>query len=149
MVTLGAGPTFTIPSANNNDLNAGTTDFIDLPFSGAWSNYGSGWVPVQCRRVRDSVELQGLASSGTANAGQTIGILPSNYRPIYNHLFPSEMNNLCGRVDVSPDGTVLLSVLPTGVVGPISSWVSLSGIRFYSPAPFVLGTVRPYICARK
>ena len=93
------------------------------------SNYGSTFATAGFRKDSEGyVQVKGLVT-GVGAAGRTIFTLPVGYRPLADHIFTGQNNSSAGsgqaRLDVRSNGEVVL-------VGAeaVSSWVSLSGIRF-------------------
>lgn len=89
-----------------------------------WANYGGGWQ--SAGYMKDSmgfVHLRGLVvrSSGSAT---TIFTLPSGYRPSAGIMFPANLSNVFGRVDIASTGIVSFSL------GDPVSFLSLDGITF-------------------
>lgn len=147
---LGTSTTFQVPYVADPGI-ANSSAWINMPYTSPWADYTTPLVyaPGQYRRVADRIEFQGLITSATANSGQTMFTLPSGFLPPYANICICMMNNLYGRVDINPNGTVTLGAVATGVAVPGSVWVSFTGISVYSPVPTSTVTVKPYICARK
>jgi len=99
--------------------------YTAFSFTSGWEDYDdTTWEPAGYRL--DSmgyVCLKGLVRR-VSGASTTIGTLPVGYRPALQHMFATDSNNAHGRIDVYPDGTVVLTT------GSPTSWCSLAGIRF-------------------
>lgn len=100
-----------------------------LPYNNSWVDYDTTlWGGGQY--YKDSlgiVHMRGLIKGGTAGSGITVGTLPVGYRPqTFNQLFLVATNDVYGRLEVHPDGTVV-----TGA-GISVIWVSLANIHFYT-----------------
>lgn len=105
-----------------------TTNWTNPSFDSGWSNYASGYQPVQYKKVGDLVFLRGLATSGSNAWGtyRSIFTLPVGYRPAYRLIFAQVANaNVLVRLDIVADGRVYWE---SGGAG--SGWISLDGIVF-------------------
>ncbi len=79
------------------------------------------------RKVNNVVYLEGLCSKGSAiNNADVIITLPVGFRPTKTRIFSVETENGSARVDVNPNGTVLIA---TGF-NVSQNWVSLDGLTF-------------------
>lgn len=109
-----------------DDVMTGPGVWANLTLQNSWVNYGGGWALAGYSKRDDRVSLRGLVSSGTNNVAMFT--LPVGFRPVSYELFGSIASNGAvqhGRIDVFPDGTVLISTET-----PYNAWVSLSGISF-------------------
>jgi hypothetical protein len=130
---------------NDTPPEAWTSVLGGVGFLNSWVNYGSTYAGAQFRLVGDVVQLRGLIKSGTVNANAFI--LPVGYRPPYEHIFAAVSAALpawvsgaasagtahthssttpgavAGRLNVSPSGAVVPSVIGNG-------YVSLDNVQF-------------------
>lgn len=94
-------------------------------FSGSWENYGGDYAHAGFRKdCMGFVHLRGLIKSDTDG---TIFTLPSGYRPDAREVFSVSSDDDIGRIDITSAGVVTVSTST-----PVSSWISLSGIKFYA-----------------
>ena len=109
-----------------------------------WTNFGNGFNPASFfRDAGGVVHLRGMikandgpgvqcgAAPGTDGRVNFGNPLPAGYRPENFELFTNTANNKPTRIDVLPDGLVL--VLPGNgslTWADVESWVSLDGISF-------------------
>jgi hypothetical protein len=107
-----------------------------LPFAGAWTNYGSGFVGGAYRKdPHGRVYVRGLVTKngGSPVSGDVIAILPPGYRPPAKQLFAvgtgGDTGQLYGRLDVLPSG--VLTWL-TGASGGEDDATSLDTISFWT-----------------
>jgi hypothetical protein len=144
----------------------GTASFVDeaatLTLGTNWENYTpAGYGPSEARRdASGMIHLHGLVKtkSGlpiTTNQNTTayrIGIIPSGYRPVYNHVLAgwwtataggaaAEANNGPCRVNIYPSGEVTVSYgfvggtwLTAGTANVNVGYLTLTGIS-YKGAP--------------
>jgi type II secretory pathway pseudopilin PulG len=112
------------------------------PYQNNWVDYGGFAGGGFTKTASGMIALHGLVKGGSPN---TIFTLPPGYRPANILLFivvAYNGGNSFGRVDVNPDGTVVMSLATNG-------WVSLDGINFmpssyagsFTPATFSGGWV--------
>jgi|SRR6478736_8349306 len=94
-------------------------------FQNGWVNYGSNFAPLSFwKDPMGWVSIRGLIKSGTTAAVTTVFTLPPGFRPLYNEVFPVDIDpQVHGRVDVYADGRV-------AVIVSSATYTSLSGIRF-------------------
>lgn len=92
-----------------------------------WVNYGGNYSTAGYRKLSSGqVELKGLVRDGTTSFDTVIFTLPVGYRPMAQRLCPSVANNNIGRVDVKPNGDVIVGYM--GAAG----WLTLEGVRFFA-----------------
>jgi len=102
-----------------------------LNLTSGWTDYGGGYETAAYTRTKAGfVMLKGLIKKSTApTGGETIAVLPSDYRPAGGALLfgtsTGISGNSWGRVDVWPSGQILLSY-------GTNSWFSLDSIHFIS-----------------
>lgn len=100
-----------------------------------WSDYNSGWEPVEYRRESDSlIRLHGLFRHTTTTATGDVFTLPVGFRPNLSRIFNMASQgggatNGSSRVDVHPDGVV--TIVGHHFNGG-SGYVSLDGMSFYA-----------------
>lgn len=99
-------------------------EWLTVPLSGGWTNYEAGYRPFGFLRLGSGiVALQGLVKGG---ANGLLFTLPPGYRPSARRALYAicSRNNLeAARVDIYPDGRVILSSADSG-------WTSLDGLVF-------------------
>ncbi|WP_298516988.1 hypothetical protein [uncultured Kordia sp.] len=79
------------------------------------------------RKVNNVVTLEGLCNKSSAiNNADVIMTLPVGFRPTKTRIFSVETENGAARVDVNPNGTVIIA---TGF-NVVQNWVSLDGLTF-------------------
>jgi Tfp pilus assembly protein PilV len=90
-----------------------------------WVNYGSGHAAAQFYKSPSNVvTIKGLVRNGTVTNGTRICQLPEGYRPDSRLIFQvAENGSTAGRIDVTPDGQILVVAADTG-------WTNLSTISF-------------------
>lgn len=118
---------------NGGFTTSASWDFFPLN-TDLWQTYGGGWrSPHMLKTVNGIIGLRGLVKLGTYNT--LIGTLPLGYRPPFRMVFSvgGAYNTDCAcRVDVYPDGRVVLAAVgQAGATGPVP-YLSLSGIMFPS-----------------
>lgn len=82
----------------------------ELPFQGAWTNYGGYTTGAYRKDARGRVYLRGLVTNKAALAeSSVIATLPAGYRPTGRSLFVvgDSVGGWANRVDVLPTGDVL------------------------------------------
>lgn len=96
-----------------------------------WSYYGGGYKgPAYYRDATGRVFLTGLLAnsapiSNGGGANSTIAKLPAGFRPSGNELFDAIAADAQARVDVYPDGNIVLQCAMAA-----NGWVALDGISF-------------------
>jgi len=105
-----------------------------------WENYGDGFNSGEYRRDQDGdVHVRGLVRASDVQSGvqcgnflpadYRIGTLPMGSRPAAQNLFPVLSNNKLGRVDIAPNGDMVIN--PNFPSFPdAEAWVALDGISF-------------------
>lgn len=131
------------------DVNYVGDDWVNVTFQNSWTDYGSPYQTVQYRREGRKVILRGLAKSGTM--GLPMFTLPTDCRPVNNHLYDGVMNlstrtsgaastgtahthsttvaDASFRLNIGSDGTVVAAI-PAGST-QANGYVSLSGIEIW------------------
>jgi hypothetical protein len=110
-----------------------TPAWITPTLLNGWVNVSSStFTSARYRLNGDRVEVEGLVGGGAYSVA--IFTLPAGYRPSKNFVFTcfgSGANGAIGafRVDVQPDGTVLVQAAAAGTTGP-PSYMTLTGIQF-------------------
>ncbi|MNQ93277.1 hypothetical protein D3C85_1087360 [compost metagenome] len=95
----------------------------NLVFTNGWSNYDTGQYNAgrYTKFADGSVVLSGMVKGGVLS--EVIGILPVGCRPSSIEVFAIQTSSGLGRLEVSPNGYVIL--ISGGV-----AWVSFSGLIF-------------------
>jgi hypothetical protein len=91
-----------------------------------WVRYDTSWP--EAGYYKDSlgvVRLRGLVKSGTIPS--TIFTLPAGYRPGFRTMLTTETNGGGARIDVEPDGRVIIQ-------GGTNGWVTLPPVSFRAEA---------------
>lgn len=105
-----------------NDL----TEFNEwqiVPLENGWTNYGGPHIPFAFFKDDNNVVyLRGLIRYGTIGS-VPCATLPVGFRPAYRVLAQGYTNSGDGRIDVLPDGRILM-------LGADSAWTSLDDISF-------------------
>ena len=110
-----------------------TPAWTNATLQNSWVNVSSStFTSARYRLNGDRVEVEGLVGGGAYSVA--IFTLPAGYRPSKNFVFTcfgSGANGAIGafRVDVQPDGTVLVQAAAAGTTGP-PSYMTLTGIQF-------------------
>jgi len=110
-----------------------TPAWTNATLQNSWVNVSSStFTSARYRLNGDRVEVEGLVGGGAYSVA--IFTLPAGYRPSKNFVFTcfgSGANGAVGafRVDVQPDGTVLVQAAAAGTTGP-PSYMTLTGIQF-------------------
>jgi hypothetical protein len=116
---LTVGGTVTVGSIGQETVQAAS-------LQSSWMNTGSGFTTAGFYKDKENrVHLQGLIRLGTNTSGTLLFTLPVGYRPLSGRLlFTVDNNGAAARIDVLPDGSVLLMNSSTNLA------LSLSGISF-------------------
>lgn len=101
---------------------------VDAPaFGSGFSNYtgASGtYRDLEFYRDRGRTYISGVVEKSTAvSGGEVIFTLPSGYEPAETEIFTMTSNGALARVDVAPNGNVVVQV-------GNATWISLCGIDF-------------------
>ena len=112
-----------------------------LTLESNWKQHSSAFGPTQVSCSDTLVSVNGLVKDGT---GSKITRLPVGCRPANKLIFA--LRDWRGgargrRVDVHPDGSVVLRGTPAGASS--GNWVSLSGIVFSTVSPLSTGSLLP------
>ncbi|WP_298418428.1 hypothetical protein [uncultured Kordia sp.] len=97
-----------------------------------WAYYNTSFLVTnfqdpRYRKVNNIVTLEGLCNKSSAiNNADVIMTLPVGFRPTKTRIFSVETENGAMRVDVNPNGTVIIA---TGF-NVVQNWVSLDGLTF-------------------
>ena len=85
------------------------TGWAALTLSNTWINFGGGYSAARYRRVNGIVYVTGLIkkNSGTAPPGETIGTLPTGFRPASQLPKIVPISTGAGSVDVTSAGLIL------------------------------------------
>lgn len=125
MIERGSTPSGIVSFANVAFMvaNTQTTDTA-LQLSSPWSPYGGSYRTPSMVLQGDMCALSGLTSSNGANAQSTITVLPVTCRPATRLTFVVNNHNRVLRVNVLPNGQVVLMTTLA------HAFVPLDGIRF-------------------
>jgi hypothetical protein len=131
-VTASSAGEITPPSYNNAFVSlqemyysSSFTGWTALAPTGAWSNYGSSYPPLEYTKASDGlVTVQGFVKGGAV--GSTIATLPAGYRPALTLLSAQTGYDQYSRVDVMNTGTIVVQSLAN------SAWLSLNNLTFYA-----------------
>lgn len=102
-----------------------------LPIAGGWGPYGQEYAyPGYMKDKAGQVFLGGLMNKASStSAGTVIATLPAGYRPPATVLARAMANvggnHLTVRVNINPDGTVVLG-------DAVTTWFSFSGLHFHT-----------------
>jgi hypothetical protein len=117
------GQTRRSTAASVADLRKGSWQAPSL--NAPWSNYGDPFTAAAYRRDANRIQLRGLVKGGTGSS--VVLTLPAGFRPGGQLLFAAVSDSTAPtRIDVKPNGDVLLSTPQSGVMG----WLSLDGVTF-------------------
>ncbi len=114
----------------DNTVAPGT--FNAATMASGWAYYNASFSVTnfqdpRYRKVNNVVTLEGLCNKSSAIInGEIILTLPIGYRPLKTRIFTVETENGSARVDVNPNGTVIIA---TGF-NVNQNWVSLDGLTF-------------------
>lgn len=103
-----------------------TTGWWTSPLENGWVAYDTSRFPAP-QYIKDAdgvVTLRGLLRAGTTTYGTTIMTLRPGYRPDHQLIFSVDSSETAGRIDVNPDGTVVVRE------GIAANWTSLDSITF-------------------
>ena len=103
--------------------SGGQDDFTNPTLLNSWEDFDTGvYNQVGYYRSTDGlVRLTGYIKDGTI--GQVVFTLPVGYRPLKKVVIPTISNDAIGRVDIEPDGDVI-------VTSGNNTYVALDGISF-------------------
>ena len=119
-------------SWTNNTVAPGVYTAATLNSAGGWQYYNTAFGVTnfqdpRYRKVDNVVTLEGLCRKSSAiTNGDVVMTLPVGFRPLKTRIFSVETENGTARVDVNPNGTVLVA---TGF-NVTQNWVSLDGLTF-------------------
>jgi hypothetical protein len=97
----------------------------DVVLQNGWVQYGTPYSNPGFHKEGNHVHLRGVIKSGTTTAGTVLFTLPSDHRPDDSLLFDVVSNNAQARIDIQPDGDL---VIQQGN----AAYLSLDGIWFDS-----------------
>lgn len=101
-------------------------DFYPCQLVNGWTNYGDVFAPAGFTKTSAGlVKMKGLIRSGNTAAGTTVCTLPPGFRPADTLVFSVSNANEQSRVDVYPDGRVVVLTNHTS-----AAWLSLDEIQF-------------------
>lgn len=102
--------------------------FASLALTSGKTHYGGSYANASYRRISGQVYLRGLVrlSQAITSSNNLVATLPSGYRPRRREVFLTNCGSRFCRVDVLPDGRIVL------VHRNDLRWVSLAGISFVS-----------------
>ena len=81
----------------------------NLTLQNPWVNYGGAWATAQYTKSPDGlVTVKGLIRFGATTNGTVVGNLPAGYRPSKRLLFDVPANQKYGRMDVLPNGNIVI-----------------------------------------
>lgn len=132
--------TFTVTTATHKDVvnarvtainSAGSSSYgtasvtiplwTPLALQNTWANYSPPYTSAGYTKTAGGlIVLKGLVRTGSG----VIGYLPAGYRPSLPIIFQVSSNQTGARLDVYPDGTILMST------GGSNAWFSLDGVAF-------------------
>lgn len=116
----------------DNTVAPGVYSAATLNTAAGWEYYNAAYGVTsfqdpRYRKVNNIVTLEGMCSKNSAVANaDTIMTLPVGYRPTKIRIFTVQTENGAIRVDVNPNGTVLVA---TGF-DVNQNWISLDGLTF-------------------
>lgn len=106
--------------ANNGAVTWNTPTILN-----GMTNYGSPFSTIQYGKTSDGmVSVKGLMQGGTVANGTVVFTLPSGFRPSMRVLLPSAANGHHARIDVDPNGNVILQA------GGDTVWTSFDSVNF-------------------
>lgn len=95
----------------------------------SWVNYGNGWQSARyCKTAEGLVHIEGLIAGGTMTGGTVLFTLPTGFRPAGSHMFVCQSSSGGQRIDVNPDGNVVLQ--GAFISGGNNGYLQLDGIVF-------------------
>lgn len=150
-VNAGQGNTVTmrVAAKNTTGTSAYTTNTIAIPlwyvptlqsnwkvFDSTTPGNGGYSTPAYTKTAADVVVLKGVIKDGSTALDAPIMTLPVGYRPSHRLIFQTDSSGQASRVDVMPNGDVLVNRVSSG-------WLVLDGIRFVSSTASVTWTTYP------
>lgn len=111
-------------SINAGYIPQGSYAWSNLTLQNGWVVY-PGFTTPQYIKLNDGVvHLKGLIRSGTLTSGTNLSVLPVGFRPLERKIFAVPAANTHCRVDVVPDGTVVILGCSS------NAWLSLDSVNF-------------------
>ncbi len=147
-VNAGQGNTVTmrVAARNTAGTSAYTTSTIAIPlwyvptlqsnwrvFDSTTPGTGGYSTPAYTKTSADVVVLKGVIKDGSTALDAPIMTLPYGYRPTHRLVFQTDSSGQASRVDVMPNGDVLVNRASSG-------WLVLDGIRFVASTASVTWT---------
>ena len=106
------------------------------PFDSTPPGTGGYSTPAYTKTSADVVVLKGVIKDGSTALDSLIMRLPIGYRPTHRLIFQTDSSGQASRVDVMPNGDVLVNRVNSG-------WLVLDGIRFVASTASVTWTNYP------
>ena len=150
-VNAGQGNTVTmrVAARNATGSSAQTVSTVTIPlwytpgllsdwrvFDSTTPGTGGYSTPAYTKTSADVVVLKGVIKNGNTALDSVIMRLPVGYRPTHRLIFQTDTGGQASRVDVMPNGDVLVNRAN-------SSWLVLDGIRFVASTASVTWTTYP------
>ena len=150
-VNAGQGNTVTmrVAAKNASGTSAYTVSTLAIPlwytptllnnwtvFDSTPPGNGGYSTPAYTKTSADVVVLKGVIKDGSTALDSVIMRLPVGYRPTHRLIFQTDTGGQASRVDVMPNGDVLVNRVN-------SSWLVLDGIRFVASTASVTWTNYP------
>ena len=111
-------------SINAGYIPQGSYAWSNITLQNSWVVYPGFTTPQYIKMNDGVVHLKGLIRSGTLTNGTNLTVLPVGFRPLERKIFAVPAANTHCRVDVVPDGTVV-------ILGCTSNaWLSLDSVNF-------------------
>ena len=108
----------------NGTIN--TESFIEPTLLNSFSNFGNSYATAAFYKDKMGVvHLRGVVTRGANHNGISVFVLPAGYRPSTSGklLFTTQAASGMSRIDILPDGNVVVTAGSTG-------WIGLDGITF-------------------
>ena len=82
--------------------------WIDAVLQGGWVQFGTPYAAPGFHKENNHVHLHGVIKNGTTTAGTVLFSIPDGFRPEETLLFDAVSNNSQSRIDIQPNGEVVL-----------------------------------------